>query len=70
MSKTKKIRVVVCVEGGNVVEAYADVLSAKDIDLEIVDYDNLEAGGMTTKESSDYGLKATDGLSDITKNIR
>lgn len=62
---SKKIRVVVCVEGGNVVSAYADKINAKDIDLEIVDYDNLEAEGKTREEATVIGLKATEGLKDI-----
>lgn len=61
----KKIRVVICVEGGNVVSIYASPEKAKELDIEVIDYDNLEAGGMTSKEASDYGLKATDGLKDV-----
>ncbi len=61
----KKTRIVICVEGGNVVSIYATPEKIKELDVEIVDYDNLEAGGMTSKEASDYGLKATDGLKDI-----
>jgi hypothetical protein len=62
---SKKIRVVVCVEGGNVVSVYTHPIEARNISVEVVDYDNLEADGMTMKEASDYGLKATDGMKNI-----
>lgn len=59
MKKTKKNRVVIHVEGGVVQEVYSN---DPDIDIELIDFDNMEAEGHSSKFRDVEFKRAIKGL--------
>jgi len=62
IERKARTRVVVFVDGGNVQEVYSNDLG---IDVEIVDFDNLEAEGKWSDERHEILDRATEGLDPV-----
>jgi hypothetical protein len=60
--KEKKTRIVIVVDGGNVQDAYS---TDPELEIELVDFDNLEADGKTRDERDLMSGNATAGLHGI-----